>query len=244
MPGPASCSSTASATTSRGSSRPSSCRRRLVVATDYAFAAIPTVTPTAKPAVSPARRRSGPGADFGCTVAATGAAQNANVLRQLVADAGFEVIEGRPPARRPRTLAAGPRPAKSMRSATGFAERLSREVERCLDEIADRVSAPARRRVGVGADRHRPRLAAPAGRPAEGRAAAAPDREARKARCARLNAEAPVDVPVLPWYWDPTSGSPSRLASAASRPGPSTSTAGSARRSASSRSSQSRVPRP
>lgn len=176
-------------------------RRTLVVSTDHAFTAIPTVTPTAKPAVSPAAAALGPGADFGCTVAATGAAQNANVLRQLVAAAGFEVLEGKTTGT-PALDARGWAEAGEIDAlGHGFAERLSREVSRCLDEIADRVSAlldAGWESVRVVTDhgwlllpRGLPKVELPQHLTLK-----------RKGRCARLNAEAPVDAPVLPWYWD------------------------------------------
>jgi hypothetical protein len=176
-------------------------RRTLVVSIDHAFAAIPTVTPTAKPAVSPAAAALGPGADFGCTVAATGAAQNANVLRQLVAAAGFEVIEGKTTGT-PAPIARGWAEAGEIDAlGHGFAERLSREVQRCLDEIADRVSAlldAGWESVRIVTDhgwlllpRGLPKVDLPQHLTVK-----------RKGRCARLNSEAPVDVPALPWFWD------------------------------------------
>jgi len=176
-------------------------RRGYVASTDYAFAAIPTVTPTAKPAVSPAAAQLGPGSEFGCTVTATGAAQNANVLRQLVAAIGFDVLEGKTTGT-PQPTARGWAEAGEIDAlGHGFSERLSREVGRCLDEVADRVSALLEagwQSVRIVTDhgwlllpRGLPKVELPQHLTVK-----------RKGRCARLNAEAPVDVPVLPWFWD------------------------------------------
>jgi hypothetical protein len=176
-------------------------RRGLVVSTDHSFAAVPTVTPTAKPAVSPAASALGPGAEFGCAVKTTGTTQNAAVLRQLVAESGFEVLESK------STGAPGP-DARGWAEAGeidalghAFSARLPREVGRCLDEIADRVSALLEagwESVQVVTDHGW--LLLPGGLPK----VELPQHLTlkRKGRCARLKADAPVDMPVLPWYWD------------------------------------------
>jgi hypothetical protein len=173
----------------------------LVATTDRAFAAVPTVTATAKPAVSPGAPLLGPGAEFGCTVKATGASQNAAVLRQLIADSGFEVLEGEDTGE--------PRPNDRGWTETGvidafghkFPERLPREVGRRLEEIADRVSAlldAGWNSVCVVTDHGW--LLLPDGLPKIDLPQHLTIK--RKGRCARLNSEMPVDVPVLPWYWD------------------------------------------
>ena len=177
-------------------------RRGFVATTDRAFAAIPTVTPTAKPAVSPAASSLGPGAEFGCTVKATGTVQNAAVLRQLVAGNGFEVLEGTDPGE-PRSTSRGWTEAGEIDAlGHGFSQRLSREVGRCLQEIADRVSALLDAGWGsVCVVTDHGWLLLPGGLPKID----LPQHLTlkRKGRCARLNAETPVEVAVLPWYWDP-----------------------------------------
>jgi hypothetical protein len=176
-------------------------RRGLVASTEHAFAAIPTVTPTAKPAVSPAAAALGAGAEFGCKVMATGAVQNANVLRQLVAAMGFEVLEGKATGAPAPTARGWAEAGEIDALGHGFSERLSREVGRCLDEIADRVSAlldAGWQSVRIVTDHGW--LLLPGGLPK----VELPQHLTvkRKGRCARLNADAPVDVPVLPWFWD------------------------------------------
>jgi hypothetical protein len=176
-------------------------RRGLIAATDRAFAAVPTVTATAKPAVSPAASLLGPGALFGCTVKATGASQNAAVLRQLIAESGFNVLEGEDTG--------DPRPNDRAWTEAGiidafghkFPDRLPRDLGRRLGEIADRVSAlldAGWNSVCVVTDHGW--LLLPGGLPKIDLPQHLTIK--RKGRCARLDSEMPVDVSVLPWYWD------------------------------------------
>ena len=63
------------------------------VTVDYGLAAFPTVTATAKPAVSPVASQLTGGEGLGVVSAAGGAVQAAQ-LRKLIADAGFTILEG------------------------------------------------------------------------------------------------------------------------------------------------------
>ena len=68
--------------------------RELTMQQEWRFAALPTVTPTAKPAVSPIAGQLGTGPEFTPTVDASGTKVTIEVLRRVLADQGIGVLKG------------------------------------------------------------------------------------------------------------------------------------------------------
>ncbi len=168
-----------------------------------AWRPLPPVTATAKPAVSPvAGQISGQGKhDLVPVSAASGTNVTIAVLRSLLEEAGYQVLQGDAlgdPAGRP-----GPSSAPSTATATTTAGRSPTTLLGELAGLAERIDSLLQHGWTAGGGGHRSRLAAAARRPAQGRAAAAPDR-----CCARVAApcskRAPVtDQHTVPWHWDP-----------------------------------------
>lgn len=171
------------------------------VATSVGFAALPTVTQTAKPALVPIDQALlAPGDALDASRASSGASAGVQVLRSLLGEAGVQVL--------------GP---QETGDSSGRAWTETGEVDhkghdlgvRLAHEIDDEVSRIARRvrdlldagwsTVTVVTDHGWVLL--PSGLPKnEGLPVGAT--VSKKGRCARLKDGASVDVPTVPWHWD------------------------------------------
>ena len=173
----------------------------LAVDVGWQLAALPSLTDTAKPAVSLAAPRLAPGAEFGTVVADTGQPVNAEVLRRVIALDGVTVVLN--------GVIADP-------GMSGWAEfgnvdaighsqtdRFAQDVAGHVRDIADRVVALLEsgwQSVRVVTDHGW--LYVPGGL----EKANLPQHLTvkRKGRAARLRDDAgPVEHPVVPWRWDP-----------------------------------------
>lgn len=168
------------------------------VETAWRYGALPGVTSTAKPALSPARPLLGPGTGFGAT--ADGKAVTAESLRRLLENRGYQVLKG-----------------EEVGSAEGSAwtemgdlDRLGHsrdwkmafDVERSVRDLATRVKTLLEagwREVRVVTDHGW--LLLPGGLPK----VQLPEHltVVRKGRCARLKSGARADQQTLPWALDP-----------------------------------------
>lgn len=175
--------------------------RGLEVELAWQFAALPSLTGTAKPAVSPAAELLSGGEGFGTIVAGTGQPVTAGVLRDVIASEGVTVVAN-------GVIADG--------SAPGWAEfgnvdaighsqtdRFAQDVNGHVGDIADRVLALLEAgwmTVRVVTDHGW--LYVPGGL----EKANLPEHltVTRKGRAARLRDDAgAVEHPVVPWRWDP-----------------------------------------
>jgi len=171
----------------------------LAVSVDWRLAALPTVTGTAKPAISPVAARLEGGPDLGTKVAETGQRVTAEVLRTLLSQAGYQVLRGNDlgdPAGRGWT-------ESGSIDASGHGEswKLARTLAGELQLVADRVRsllAHGWRQVTVITDHGW--LLVPGGLPK----VSLPEQltEIRKGRCARLKPLASTDRQAVPWFWD------------------------------------------
>jgi len=165
------------------------------------WAALPTVTQTAKPLVVPIDHALlGPGAALDACRAASGASAGVQVLRSLLKETGVQVL--------------GPHetgdPSGRAWTETGEVDHKGHDLGvRLAHEIDDEVWRIARRirqlleagwsAVTVVTDHGWVLL--PSGLPKnEGLPVAAT--VAKKGRCARVKDGASVDVPTVPWHWD------------------------------------------
>jgi hypothetical protein len=165
------------------------------------FAALPTVTETAKPVLVPINQALlGPGEALGACRASSGATAGAQVLRSLLDESGVQVL--------------GPQetgdPGGRAWTETGEVDHKGHDLGvRLAHEINDEVTHIARRirdlldagwlTVTVVTDHGWVLL--PSGLPKnEGLPIAAT--VSKRGRCARVKDGASVDVPTVPWHWD------------------------------------------
>ncbi|MCI0540603.1 MAG: BREX-1 system phosphatase PglZ type B [Verrucomicrobiales bacterium] len=179
--------------------------RQLVASEGYRWSALPTVTPTAKPAVTPAAMAitgDQAGADF-CPVIADGKRQvTAERLRETIAATGHQVLHG---------LDTGLPAGEDARAWTEHGEfdalghklqaRLAGQIGEQLDHIIERIIhllEAGWRSVRVVTDHGW--LLAPGGLPS------LPLKkylvECRWSRCAVIKDGAQADVPAAGWFWD------------------------------------------
>ena len=170
------------------------------VGRDWQFTALPGVTPTAKPAVSPVAALLGPGAGFDTIVAADNAKVTAEVLRREMVGQGYAILGGDDTGK----------PAGAAWSETGHLDeyghgqgwRLALRVAEEVKGIAERVGAlldAGWAEVKIVTDHGW--LLLPGGLPK----AELPEHltESRKGRCARLKPNSQTDQQTVPWRWDP-----------------------------------------
>ena len=166
----------------------------------WRFAALPTVTATAKPDVSPAAGLLSGGAGLDPTVTASGSRVTADVLRRLLGDNGWQILRG-----------------DDLGEPSGTAWTELGDVDAYLHEhgwkVAHHVAAELRslktrvlallahgwQKVVVVTDHGW--LLLPGGLPK----ADLPEHltELRKGRCARLKPSATTAYLTVPWRWDP-----------------------------------------
>lgn len=170
------------------------------VASGWRFAALPGVTSTAKPALSPARPLLGPGAGFGAVV--QGKAVTATSLRRLLEERGYQVLKG--------DETGAPSLAASAWTEGGDLDNLGHnrgwkmalDIERSVKDIASRVIellAAGWREVRVVTDHGW--LLLPGGLPKMD----LPEHltVVRKGRCARLKEGISPETPSVSWTLDP-----------------------------------------
>jgi hypothetical protein len=171
------------------------------IATTTSLAALPTVTETAKAALVPAPADSlGPGPDLHPANAVTGTKASVQVLRGLMAENGVQVVG---------TTETGS-PGGTAWTETGEIDHRGHDVGvrlvEFLDVELDRLAGRVRElldaewtRVDVVTDHGWVLL--PGGM--EKVELPAATTALKKGRCARLKDGAAVDVPTVPWFWDP-----------------------------------------
>jgi hypothetical protein len=165
------------------------------------LSALPTVTETAKPALVPADEGSlAAGPDFYPANAATGTKASIQVLRNLMADNGVQVVG-----------------STEIGDAAGTAWTEIGEIDHrghdagirlvdYLDEDVSRIAARIRELLDAGWQRvevvtDHGWVLLPGGM--EKVELPAATTEIKKGRCARLKEGATADVPTVPWFWDP-----------------------------------------
>lgn len=180
--------------------------KQLQVSIDWRWAGLPTVTATAKPAVSPiAGELKGDltGEDFAPKVAGTGHFLTTDRFRKLLSKAGYQVFD---------SLETGKTDQSKTRGWTEFGEfdklghnlqcalaaRIDEQIELLLDRIQDLVDA-GWKNVRVVTDHGWLLL------PGEFPVTRLPKylTESRWPRCASISPETQVEVPTAGWHWKP-----------------------------------------
>lgn len=168
------------------------------VQVSWRFTALPTITPTAKPALSPLGPELRPGSGFGAEV--DGSKVTAQSLRRLLGERGYQVLGA---------VEAGDTSGAAWTEygdldALGHARgsRMAREAEHSLGALAERVMALLEagwREVRVVTDHGW--LLLPGGLSKTD----LPEHltEVRKGRCARLKPGATTELQTVPWALDP-----------------------------------------
>lgn len=163
----------------------------------WRFSAIPGVTATAKPAISPIGPLLGPGEGFGATV--NGSRVTADSLRLLLREGGYEILAGG--TRGTPSGAAWTELGNLDAAGHNRGWKMAREVRRSARELADRILdllEAGWREVRVITDHGW--LLLPGGLPK----AELPEHltTVRKGRCARLRDGANASYQVVPWSLD------------------------------------------
>jgi hypothetical protein len=165
------------------------------------LSALPTVTQTAKPAVVPtAKAALGPGPDLLPANVSTGTKASISVLRSLMGDNGVQVLsptETGNPAGTAWTEV-GEIDRRGHDDGVRLVDHLDDEFGRIVGRIRELLDA-GWERVDVLTDHGWVLL--PGGM--EKVELAPATTEVKKGRCARLKDGAVVEVPTVPWFWDP-----------------------------------------
>lgn len=172
----------------------------MAVAANWQFAALPTVTATAKPAASPVAALLGPGADFNVVVQNDGAKVTIDVLRRELLKAGYQILMG---SETGKTTGSAWTEYGSLDSL-GHAEdwKLARRIGEEVRSLAEKVKmllAAGWTEVQIITDHGW--LLLPGGLPK----ADLPEHltEIRKGRCARLRPGMATLGQTVPWHWNP-----------------------------------------
>ena len=167
---------------------------------DVSLTALPTVTQTTKPVLTPVPKDSlVAGKDLGAARATSGAAANINVLHSLMADHGLQILLGAETG--DPSGSAWTEAADIDRRGHHFGLAFVDEIDRELADIAKRVKLlldAGWEQVDVVTD-HGWILLSGGLEKIELPAATA---DMKKGRCARLKEGADVSVPTVPWHWD------------------------------------------
>ena len=163
--------------------------------------ALPSVTATAKPAVSPAASVLVAGEDFDTVVKANGSKVTAQLLRRVVGDAGFQVLGAEELGDKAGRAWSESGSIDAYGHEHGW--RVAHHAAAELRGLAERIAIlldHGWRKVVVVTDHGW--LLMPGGLPK----AELPEHltEVRKGRCARLKEGSQSDQQVLSWHWDPT----------------------------------------
>lgn len=174
---------------------------RLEVEIETVLAPLPTVTPTAKPALTPVPPGAlAPGKHLGTVRASSGAKSNINVLRGFMEERGLQVLQGADTG--DPTGSAWTEAADIDERGHKFGTAFVDEIDRELDDIGKRVKVlldAGWEQVDVVTDHGW--ILLPGGLEKVDLPAATV--EVKKGRCARLKDGAQVSVPTVPWHWDP-----------------------------------------
>jgi hypothetical protein len=166
----------------------------------WRFSAIPTVTPTAKPAVSPVAALMHPGPKLSPSASAGGSALSIDGLRKLLGDAGWQVLGdggwGDPSGH--AWLEGGDIDTQGHNLPLKLPHRILSEARQIADQIRELLTW-GWKRVVVVTDHGWLHL--PGGLPKV--ELPINTAELRKGRCARIPENATVDHLTLPWRWDP-----------------------------------------
>lgn len=173
----------------------------LAVEVKARLTALPTITPTGKPASSPAMRRLVGGAGLGPSAPGSAAVITADGLRKEIAASGYQVLglgdTGSPGG---KGWAEQGDIDKLGHDETRLAPLLDAEIHKLERRIAELLDA-GWTQVVVVTDHGWLHL--PGGLPKAELALHLAEAAMRKGRAARLVDGAVVDVPVVPWTWDP-----------------------------------------
>ena len=166
---------------------------------DWRFAAVPTVTPTAKPAVTPLAGAFFPGPGLAPSLKKDGTALAVSGLRKALTEGGWEVLGdgkwGDPNGR--AWLEGGDIDAQGHSIPQKLPHRLQAEAIQVVDLVTDLLQW-GWKWVVVVTDHGWLHL--PGGLPKVELPLSAT--ETRKGRCARIADGASTDQPTLPWRWD------------------------------------------
>ena len=175
-------------------------QRRIEVEVEPRLAALPSVTATAKPAISPAASELVGGEGFETTVKANGSRVTAQLLRRVVGDAGFQILgaEELGDSAGRAWLESGSIDEYGHTHGWRVAHHAAAELRGLVERIAGLLEH-GWRKVVVITDHGW--LLMPDGLPK----VELPEHltEIRKGRCARLKEGSQTDQLVLPWHWDP-----------------------------------------
>jgi len=164
------------------------------------LAALPPVTPTAKPAVSPVAGLLGAGTGFGLVAADTGKTLNIEPFRALLVGAGYQILRGEETGDPHGAAWTEAGALDSYGHAQGW--KLARRVTEEAGELADRIAAllaAGWREVRVITDHGW--LLLPGGLPKAELPVGLTDE--KKGRCARLKPGATWESgQSVPWHWD------------------------------------------
>lgn len=166
------------------------------------LAALPTVTPTAKPPLVPIpRQQLGPGKELDARRAPDGPSATIGVLRKLMTDAGVQVLG-------PDDLGD---PARTAWTEAGEVDQRGHELGLRLayniDDLVERIARRVRELLDAGWQKvtivtdHGWHLL-PGGLP-KNEALKVAATATKKGRCARIKEGAVTELPTVPWYWDP-----------------------------------------
>jgi hypothetical protein len=165
----------------------------------WEYCALPAVTPTAKPAVTPVAPLMGPGPELSPRVLSDGANVSAEIVRRELGKSGYEVLQGTDTG----TAISGGWTELGNIDAYGHAQGclLARRIGEEVASIARRIRSLLEAgwtEVQVVTDHGW--LLLPGGLPK----AELPEHltVVRKGRCARLTPDANTDLPTVPWRWD------------------------------------------
>lgn len=171
----------------------------LNVQSEWEYCALPAVTPTAKPAVTPVAPLLGSGPELTPRVLSDGANVSAEIVRRELVKSGYEVLQGSDTG----TGASGGWTELGNIDAYGHAQgwMLARRIPEEVTSIAHRVRSLLESgwtEVKIITDHGW--LLLPGGLPK----AELPEHltVVRKGRCARLTQDANTDLPTVPWRWD------------------------------------------
>lgn len=174
---------------------------RGVAGVGWRFAAVPTLTPTAKAAVSPVAPNLFAGPQFAPSAKEGGSALSQDGFRKVLVDVGWQLVGdgswGDPQGR--GWIEGGDVDNQGHSLANKFPRRLASEASE-IAEHALTLLAFGWKRVVVVTDHGW--LYMPGGLPKVDLPIHAT--EVRKGRCARVADGAKVEVPTYPWRWDPS----------------------------------------
>jgi len=166
------------------------------------FAALPTVTPTAKPAISPASPRLGPGNELNPAVRSDGSKVAIDTLRRELQAIGYQILSADVTGDSTGSAwtEAGSLDAYGHAQGWKIARRITEEVTNLTERVQSLLD-DGWAEVVIVTDHGW--LLLPGGLPK----ADLPEHltEVRKGRCARLKSSATdVSHQIVPWHWDPS----------------------------------------